>query len=169
MDKIAGILDANDFAFGVEAGSGNQAVQMRMELHVLAPGVKDGHETADLGAESLGRGQFFGQGGGNGRKEQIVELFGKGAEEAGAQFLRQGESHHEVRGVDLLLQAALHPDLGGGLAATRAGFVVAAMEGKMIGSAICAGKAGASHGRGSAMGDGPDGAALGAGKHRRSL
>lgn len=169
MDEVAWIADADDLALRVEARAGNEEVQMRMELHLLAPGVEDGGEPADGGEEPFCGGEFFGHGGGHGREKEIVELFGQRAEKAGTQFLRQREGHQEVGGIDLLLQAAFDPGRGGGLAAARAGFVIAAMEGKVIGSAPRAGKAGASHGRSAAMGDGPDGATLGAGESRRSL
>ena len=169
MKEIVRLFDTDDFAIGIEARAGDQEVQMRMELHLLAPGVEDGGEPADRGAETFGGGKFFGHGGGNRREKEIVELFGQRAKEAVPQFLRQGESPHKVRRVDLLLQSSFDPGGGGGLAAARTGFVIATMEGKVIGSTTGAGIARPSQGRGAAMGDGPDGAALRAGERRRSL
>ena len=140
-----------------------------MELHLLAPGVENGHESTEHGFKSLGGGEFFRHRGGNGGEKEIVELFGKGAEEAVPQFLRQREGHHKVGGVDLLLQSALDPGGGGGPAAARTGFVITTVEGEVVLSAGCAGKARSSHGRSAAMSDGPDGAALGAGERRVGL
>lgn len=167
--QVIRLLHADDFACGGDACAGDQEVQMRMELHLLAPGVEDGDEAADKRREALGGGEFFGHRGGHGRKEQIVELFGKGTEEAGSQFLRQRESHHKVGSVDLLLKTPLDPGGGGGAAAARAGFVIAAVESEVVLSARRAGIARPSHGRSAAMGDGPDGAALGAGERRVGL
>ena len=57
-----------------------------MEPHALVPRVEHGGEAVDVRPQSFVGGELFGQRSGNGRKEQIVALFGQ----RGAASDRQG-------------------------------------------------------------------------------
>ncbi len=54
---------------------------MRVEVKPLVPGVEDGGEAADLGAEPLAGSEFVAQRAGGGGEEEVVDLFGLGTEE----------------------------------------------------------------------------------------
>ena len=133
---------------------------MRMELQALIPGMKGGSEAADGGEQSFVVGQFFGQGGRDGAEEQIIGLFGKGAEEAPPQFGWEGKGDQEVGGLNQFTQFALDPAVCGQRAALGTGFVVAGVIGEMDLVAGFADKGASAQGRSAAMSDGPDGAAL---------
>ena len=68
-----GILRMNPVRVAwIEAASGNDAVEMRMQSQVLSPGVQNAEE-ANLGSEVLGVGRNFEHGLSAGAEEQIVE------------------------------------------------------------------------------------------------
>lgn len=154
------IFAADKVALGIEAGAGNQAVDVRMKLQALVPGVEDCGEAADSGTQSFVVGQFFGQGAHDGGEEQVIGLFGQGAKEVGAQLGWEGEGDQEVRRVDQFVEFALDPAVIGQCAALGAGFVIAGVIGEVNVRAVFAGKDIAAQSRGAATSDGPDGAAL---------
>lgn len=135
-------------------------MEVRMKPQLLVPGVQHHGEPADRGLQSLGRGQLLRQGAGGGLEEQIVGLPGKRTEEAGAQLGRQGEGDQEVGRLDELLALAPDPLGGGRPSALGAGLVIAGVPGEMNLPALRTGKGPPAQGRGPALGDGPEGAAL---------
>ncbi len=160
IDQELGILDAHGPAVGIESGTWNQAVDVGMKSDLLVPSVEHGGEAVDVGAQPLVGGQLFGQCAANRFEEQVVNFLGMGAEEQFAQLGRDGEGDQEVRSVDKFSQFTLHPLGGGGAAALGTGLVVAGVIGQVLASALVALKEISAQGRGAAMGDGPDGAAL---------
>lgn len=82
VEQELGIFDAHKVALFVQAGAGNQAMNVRMELQTLVPGVEDGGEAADSGAQRFVAGQFFAESAHHGGEEQVIGLFGMRAEEA---------------------------------------------------------------------------------------
>lgn len=165
-DQEVGIFDADKVAIGIEACAWDQAVDVRMKLQALVPGVKNGGETADGSVQRFVAGQFFGKGAHGGGEEQVIGLFGQRAEEVGTQLGREGEGDQEVRSVDELVEFALNPAAIGQSAALGAGFMIAGMIGEVDVLAVFAGKDVAAQSRGAAMSHGPDGAALGRRKRR---
>lgn len=85
-------------SIGGESPSSHNAVKMRMQREVLAPGVEDGGDAGrppDLGREVPG---IAGEGGervGGGAEEEIVDHTGS-VEGQGAEFVGQGEDDVEV-------------------------------------------------------------------------
>ena len=132
------VFDAHELVALVQAGARHQAVEVRMELQLLGPGMQDGDEAVDLRAQGFVGGELFAQGTGGGGEEQVIGLLGARAEEAGAQFRRQGEGDQEVGGIDELAQFALDPAVCAQGAALRAGFVVAGVVGEMnVAALLC--------------------------------
>ena len=105
-------------------------------------------------------GQFFSQGARDGGEEQVIGFFGKGAKEATAQLGRKSEGDQEVGRVDQFVKFACTQRRVASGAALRTGFVVAGVIGEMNLIAGLANKGAPAQGRGAAMSDGPDGAAL---------
>ena len=102
-------------AAGGDAAAGADAVQVGVELELLAPSVQHAEE-ADLGAEALGVGGDIAQGAGGGAEEDVVEgtpvLQGEGGDLA-----REGEDEMEVGAVEQFAAALGDPvGLGGALA-----------------------------------------------------
>jgi len=166
-DQEIGLRHAHELALGVEPGAGDQAVNMRMELQALIPGVQDGGEAVDVGSQAFVGGQLLGEGSGDSGEEQVERLLGPGAEELSAQLGRQGEGDQEIRDVDPLGQFALNPLARGISTALRTGFVIAGVEGKVSFAAGLTDKGASAQSRSAAMSDGPKGAAL-VGRKRRS-
>ena len=133
---------------------------MRMELQALIPGMKCGSEAADDGTQCFVVGQFFGQGGCDRAEEQIIGLFGEGAEEAVPQLGWESKGDQEIGDINQFTQFALNPAARGQRAALGTGLVVAGVIGEMDVIAGLAGKGAPAQSRRAAMSDGPDGAAL---------
>ena len=160
IDQELFSLDPDILAFGIEAGARNQTVNMGMELQSLVPGMQGGGKAADSCFESFILGQFFSQSRRHGGEEQVVCFFSKGAKETTAQLGRKSEGDQEVGRVDEFMKFACHPAAGGHGATLRTSFVVAGVIGELDVIAGFADKGSAAQGRGAAMSDGPDGAAL---------
>ena len=92
VQEELGLFDAYQLVSLVETGTWDQAVDVRMELQLLGPGVQDGDETIDLRAQAFVRGQFFAQGAGGRSKEQFIGLLVAWAKETAAQFVRSSGS-----------------------------------------------------------------------------
>ena len=95
-----GVFYGDDFPPGIEAGSGDDGVDVGVEVEALVPGVEDHGEAAGGGSEPAGVGQAVGEGGGGGGEEELIDVFGLRGEEEGAEFFGQGEGDHEVGGTD---------------------------------------------------------------------
>lgn len=169
VNQIVSLANRDDLAIAIESGPWYQEMNVGMKLHLLAPGVEDGEESADRGIKALSGGEFLSQGGRRRSEKDIVELLGKGTKEAGTKFLGESECDHEIGRVDLFEQSALDPSGGGGFATTGTALMVAAMESEVMTTTTWAGITSPSHGRGSAMGDGPNGATLYPRKRRVGL
>ena len=65
-----GVFDGDDAAAGIDARAGHDAVEVRVEVQALVPGVEDHGEAAGLRAEPAGIGERVGQGGGGGGEEE---------------------------------------------------------------------------------------------------
>jgi len=159
-DQEVRVFDGDDPPGGIESRAGHDAVDVRMELQPLVPGVQHHHKPAGGGTERLRIGQKVGQRGGGGVEKALIDLLGRRGEEQRAEFGRQGEVDHEVGRADALAELAFDPGGGGAFAALRAGPVVAGMEMKFALPARATGMQMPAHFRSAAMGDGPDGAAL---------
>ena len=94
------LFDTHKSVLLVEPGAGNQAMDVRMELQFLGPGVQQGDETNHLGAQAFVGCQFFAQSAGGGLEEQFIGLLFTRAHETTAQFGRQGEGDQEVGSID---------------------------------------------------------------------
>ena len=93
----------------IEAASGNDAVEMRMQSQVLSPGVQNAEE-ADLGSEVLGVGRNFEHGLSAGAEEQIVEQPWIALAER-VQLVGQGKDDVEVGHAEQILFAPCQPAL----------------------------------------------------------
>ena len=95
-----------------DAATGDDAVQVGVELELLPPRVQDGEETG-LGAEVLGVGGDLAQGAGGGPEEDVEEgalvLQGDGGE-----LLGEREDQVEVLAREQLVTALLEPRFAGG-------------------------------------------------------
>lgn len=166
MEQAIGFLHTHELAVSIQPGAGNHAVDVRMASHALVPGMQSGGEAVDVGAEFFGGGELFAQRPGDGGKEHVVSLLGQGTKEATAQLGGNSKGDQEIRSIDQLAQFALNPALGGARSALGTGFVIAGMISEVKSSAWFAIKDAPAQLRGAAMGDGPNGAALGFGKGR---
>ena len=123
-------------AVGRQPAAGHDAVDVRVVLEVLAPGVEDGQE-ADLGPEVLGVGGDLLQGLGGGAEQQAVDharvLQGDRAERR-----REGEDDVEILDGQQLGFAGLHPVRGGGGLALGAVAVAAGVVGDLLVAAAVA-------------------------------
>ena len=124
-DEEAGSFDGDDAAVGGLAGSGDDGVDMRMELQALIPGVQDHGEAAVVGAQPALVGEDLAQGSRGGLEEGAVGVGFAGAGEERTQRLREGEGDHEVGSVDSPGELAAHPLCGVGAAAQRTAAVMA--------------------------------------------
>src|SRR5580693_7076713 len=104
IDQELFAQDPDVLAFGIEPGTGNQAVNMGMELQSLVPGMQGGGKAADDGAQSLIIGQLFSQGRRDGGEEQVVGLFSERPKETTAQLRWKSESDQEVGRVDKFMK-----------------------------------------------------------------
>jgi hypothetical protein len=95
-------FDAHELVALVQAGARDQAMQVRMELQLLSPGVQDGDETVDGSAQSFIGRQLLAQGPGGRGEEQVIGLLVARTEEATAQFCWQSKGDQEVGCVDQL-------------------------------------------------------------------
>ena len=129
MKKIIRLRHCNDFAPRIYSRAGNQEVDVRMKLHLLAPGMEHGSITMDHCFEPLCLREFFAHSSGNCCEKDVVVFLGEWTEEIRTQFLGQGKGHHEVGSIDLLPYGALNPVSSGGSATTRTGLVIAAADG----------------------------------------
>ena len=93
----------------IEAASGNNAVEMRMQSQVLSPGVQNAEE-ADLGPEVLGVSRNFEHGLSAGAEEQIVEQPWMALTER-VQLVGQGKDDVEVGHAEQILFAPCQPSL----------------------------------------------------------
>lgn len=160
MEQEVGLGHRDDFARVIESCPGHEHMEVRMELKLLIPCVKNGGETVDLGVEALGPNQLLAQSGRSRPEEQVISAFGLRAEEEGSELGRQGEGDHEVGSANPFVEFPLDP-LASGLAPTsRTGLVVAAMIGEVGASTLRAPVKLAAHDRSAAVLDGPDGPML---------
>jgi len=100
MQQEPRFFDAHELVALVETGAGHQAMNVRMKLQFLGPGVQDGDEAVDVSAQSFISGQLFTQSAGSRGEEQVVGLVRPRTEETTAQFCWQSEGDEEVRRVD---------------------------------------------------------------------
>ena len=126
--EVVGRSDGHVPAFCIKSGCWNDAVQMRMEEHLLVPCVQDHRESAADCAQPLPVRQVPAQGGGAGVEEGVVGSFGILAEEQVPQLCRKRERNHEVGCRDELALLAPNPLGSGGTSALRTAFVVAAVK-----------------------------------------
>ena len=155
-DEERVVFANKDIAISIKSGGGNNDVEMRVEVELLVPSVENGGEPARGSTEPLSLDQAILQSGGGRGEERVISNLGVRAEKDLAQFSWQGEGDHEIRCLDALGQFALDPFAGRFAPALRAGFVIAAVEGKGLLLARGAGIAVPAQGRGAAMGDGAD-------------
>ena len=90
-----------------ETAGGNHAMDMRMMLEVLSPGVQHAEE-ADLSAEMLGIGGYLQQGGGAGAEQQIIDDPLVLQRQPG-KFVRQREDHVDVADGQQFFAASREP------------------------------------------------------------
>ena len=74
IDQELVVFNPDIIALGIEPGARNQTVNVRMELQALVPGMEDGGEAADGGAQALSLGEFFASSRRDRGEEQIVGL-----------------------------------------------------------------------------------------------
>ena len=159
-DQEGLVLDLDGLAVAVEAGAGDQAMDVGMREEPLVPGVENGDEARDVGFEVFVGGEFLAQGRGNGGEEMVEGFLGLGAEEKGPELGREGEGHKKIGSFDAFAQLALHPGAGGSAPTLGTGFVVAGMKGEVVLTTALTGKDLSAQSRGAATGDGTDGVAL---------
>jgi len=81
VDQELVVFDTDKVAIGVEAGAGNQTVNVRMELQALVPSVKDGREAVEGGTQCLVAGEFFAESEPDSGEEQVIGLASRRTEE----------------------------------------------------------------------------------------
>ena len=77
-DEDVRALDGDDVPLGIDARSGDDAVEVGMEAEALVPGMQHEGEAAFDRAEPAGTGKGAGEGLGGRRKEEVVNGFGGG-------------------------------------------------------------------------------------------
>ena len=102
VEQVVGVLNLYELSLLVQTGAGHQAVDVRVELQALGPGVQDGDKAMGVGPQAFIGGELLAQGARGCGEEQIISLFGVGSEKAGAQLGRESEGDHEVRCLDQL-------------------------------------------------------------------
>src|SRR5690606_10436830 len=152
------VPDPDKVPLRVESPAGDEVVDVGVEVKSLVPGVEDPGEAMPGRAGSIPRGESLAEGAGTGGEEQVEGLLCHLSKEEPAQLLRQGEGDEEVGGRQTPVELSRHPLRGGSAAALGAGAVVAAVVDEAARGALRADMEVPSHGRGAAMGDGPDGA-----------
>ena len=153
----------------IQTGAGDQAVNVRVKLQPLCPGMQHGHKSIGVGAQGFVGGELLAQGAGNGGEEQVESLLGARPEKTGAQLSREGEGDQEIGRIDEFAQLSLCPAVRAEGTALGAGFVVAGVIGKVNVAALFAAKGTPAQCRGAAAGDRPDGAVLLRGERRSCL
>src|SRR5512139_3972698 len=91
MHQELWLFDAHELASLIETGPGHQAVDIRMKLQFLGPGMQDGDKAIDLRAQGFVGRQLLAQRTGGSGEQQVIRLSGARAEEAAAQLCRQSE------------------------------------------------------------------------------
>jgi len=102
VEQVVGVLNPYELPLLVQTGAGHQAVDVRVKLQALGPGVQDGDKAMGMGPQAFIGGKLLAQGARGCGEEQIISLFGVGSEKAGAQLGRESEGDHEVRCLDQL-------------------------------------------------------------------
>lgn len=89
-------FDGHDTTVGIESGTGNDDMEMRMKVQSLVPCVEDHGEPGGGGPEPFGMGEDVAQGGGGALEKELINLSGMVGEEHGAECFRQGQGDHEI-------------------------------------------------------------------------
>ena len=79
-----GVFYSDHSGLCIDAGTGDDAVDVRVEMESLIPRVEDHGEAAGLGSEPFGIGECVGQCGGGGGEEELIDVLGLGGEEQGS-------------------------------------------------------------------------------------
>ena len=127
--EVVGLFHDDVVALLIESGCWHDAVQMRMEEHLLVPGVQDHGERAAGRAEPLFVCQGLAQGASAGVEERVIGTFCLRAKEQVTQLGWKCERDHKIRCGDELALLSPHPLCGGGASALRTAFVMATVIG----------------------------------------
>lgn len=134
MHQKSGLVRVDeDPGFGIECQSRNDAVNVRVVLHLTSPGVQDRGEPATTSL--VFGGEDIGEGPGTFAEDESVDRLGK-REAKRAQFRRHREGDHEVGNREEACLLLRGPELLVECPALRAVAVVAAMVGEVMLSAI---------------------------------
>lgn len=155
-----GVFYADDTSCSIHAGTGDDGVDVGVEVQSLVPGVEDHGEAVSGRTKPAGIGEAVAKSRGSSGKKELIDVLGAAGEKQGSQFCGQGKGNHEVGRADTLVQLPLYPLCGVVFTALRTGAMVAAMKVELASFTRIAGVKVPAHHCGAAVTDGPDGAAL---------